>query len=203
MTEPWDLPTTEDGRDQLLKLAEEYEKAGKIRELGNCYARLAHVVKHVGMPDGYEAFPSARAFGERAVECLRQAGDKKELARALLSGAVPLSSPNTAAELTEALAIAREIGDREMQAETLFRMTRADGVPGHTIEEALEIFEELGDAGGCATCLLSISVERTPRSLEMFDRAIALYEESGAEEELRKARIMRNVFFPGAPRQDP
>ncbi|MGI8923500.1 MAG: hypothetical protein ACR2HJ_05580 [Fimbriimonadales bacterium] len=159
--ESWDVPVTEDGRRSLIELVARYRASGQTRELGVCLARLAHCVKHVGTEDGADAFPASAGFGREAVDLLRQTGDKSELARALRVAAVPLvAGVHHKALLSESLAIAREIGDKEEEGWTLFRMTRADGVEGATVEQALACFEVCGSLAGKATCLVALGFER-------------------------------------------
>jgi hypothetical protein len=193
-SEPWDVPRTEEGRDQLIQLINKYQRSGQLRELGCSLSRLAHIVKHVGAPDDLPAFPASAAVGAEAVQVLRQVGDKRELALALVHAAVPMCDVEHAALLNEALALSREIKDKEVEGWVLFRMTRANGVPGHTIKEALACFEEAGCNRGIATCLTSLGFEPATRDPELLQRAIALYEDEGMAEDAERARVMLGVI---------
>lgn len=188
-TNPWDVPPTDEGRETLLALADEYRAAGRPRELGICLARLAHVVKHAGTRDDEPAFDAAARYGREAVELLRQAGDQRELAIALRAAALPfVTGVDHTTLLTESLALARSIGDKEQEGWTLYRMTKAQGVAGVSVEDALACFESCGCLEGQAACLLSLAIASTPWSLEKLNRAVELYEQSGHAKEADMAR---------------
>lgn len=192
--EPWDVPRTEEGRVQLTRLVSGYRRSGQLRELGCTLSRLAHIVKHVGAPDDAPAFPASAAIGAEAVEVLRKVGDKGELALALVHAAVPLCDIDHEALLVEALALAQETKNKELEGWVLFRMTRAQGVPGHTVAEALACFEEAGCRKGIATCLTILGFEPATRDPKLLRRAIALYEEEGMAEDAERAKAMLGVI---------
>lgn len=193
-TNPWDVPPTDEGREILLALADQYRAAGQTRELGICLARLAHVIKQVGTGTDEPAFDAAARYGLEAVELLRRAGDQRELARALRLAALPfVTGVDQAALLTESLTIARAIGDKEQEGRTLYRMTKANGVPGVTVEEALACFEACACLDGQADCLLSLAITRNPWSLEMINQAVELYEQAGHTREAGIARRYAEV----------
>ncbi len=183
------MPVTDEGRDALIALIARYRATGQTRELGICLSRLAHCVKHVGTASPEGAFDASARLGNEAIALLRQTHDKKELARALRVAAVPLvDGIDHSALLTESLAIAREIGDKEQEGWTLYRMTRFNGVPGATLEQALACFESCGCVSGKATCLLSLGFGSSPRSLAMIDEAVELYESVGEADSANIAR---------------
>jgi hypothetical protein len=119
---------------------------------------------------------------------------------------------------------AKAIGARDEEAATIYRYTRAftpspdqmkvwsafsdeerqvqyqkmreEFMDGHTVEEALAIYEELNHPTGIAMCLVSLGVERKPSDRALFDRAIKLYTEAGETEAARKAAMMADVFAP-------
>lgn len=70
MADPWDVPRTEEGRDHLIALLEEYRDAGKEREAGIYAAMLAHHVKHVGAPGDGHAFDEAADMASKLWHCL-------------------------------------------------------------------------------------------------------------------------------------
>ena len=105
MQQPWDVPRTEEGRDRLIALVQEYRASGDERELGICLSRLAYVVKHVGMVDGGNAFQQSAELGAEAADLLRKVGDKRELCRALRQAAVPFNA-DCKTLLAESLALA-------------------------------------------------------------------------------------------------
>lgn len=178
---------TEAGRDQLLTLIADLRANSDKRTLGIALATLAHVVKHVGTADGRPAFASAAEAGTEAVHILRETGDKAELARALRLAALPFCGLDCATMLTESLALTRELGDREQEGWTLLRMTGSDGVPGHSVEEALAAFKECGDLSGQATCLMKIGFRR-PHQPELIEKAVEIFESIGASRDADVAR---------------
>ena len=123
--ELWDLPVKKASLKKLKALIDRYRQEGKARELGICLARMSHLVKHVGTDDGTDTFPSSADYGIEAIHWLREAGDKKELARALRVACVPFCDGPHEEWLAESLALSREIGDRENEGWTLYRYTRA------------------------------------------------------------------------------
>ena len=172
------IPVTPEGRDQLLRTVESLRQGDDKRALGNALATIAHITKHVGAPDAVaDAFPTAAAYGRESVALLREHGDKAELARALRLAAVPLEPMDHASMLEESLALAREAGALEEEGWTLYRMTQANGVPGHTVEEALAAFEACGCLAGQAACLLSLGFSRSPKEPDLIDRAVAIYDQ--------------------------
>lgn len=184
---PWEVPVTEEGRSTLEALAHEYGSENKVWELGLTLSRLAHVVKHVGSSNGAPAFEESARLGAEAVRLLRQTDDRKALARALVIASVPMIRVDHKAMLKEALKISREIGDKEEEGWTLYRMTRADGVKGVSISEALACFEEAGCKAGIATCCLSLGFQE--KDLTLSDRAVQLFEELDDEHQVRVARM--------------
>jgi len=187
---PWDVPVSVEGRDTLIRLAREYRDSGQQFELGCTLSRLAHVVKHVGAPGDIPAFQAAASVGDQAVEILRECGAKRELALALLNSAVPFSEIDYEAILNEALALSQEVGDAELEGWIRYRMTRANGVAGHTLEEALACFEKINCKLGIAVCLSSLGFQREPPDIEMMRKAVSLYEECGREEDAKRVRAM-------------
>ncbi len=201
-----------------MSLAQKYETEQKAREAGICYSRLAHLLKHIGPMD------EAAVCGQKAIHYLRQSEDKGELARALRVGRVPFAGVPEGDYLRESLNLAREVRDREQEAWTIYRFTRAltpphalvadwDRLPeeerrgklrewqeherdGHTVEEALAIFESLGHPVGIATCLVSLGVERKPSDRALFERAIELYQQEGLEQDAKRTQMMADTFAP-------
>lgn len=90
--------------------------------------------------------------------------------------------------LEESLALAREIGDIEEEAWTTFRMTRADGVPGHTLEAALALFEQCGCLAGQATCLRCIGFQIGKHNIPMLQKSVELFEQAGHTEEAERGK---------------
>lgn len=219
LNEPWNLPLEKASRKILVKLIKTYEKEGKVREAGICCSRMANLEKQIG------SFEKSAAYGQEAVRLLRQSDDKKELARALRAACVPfMVGIDQLAYLRESLAMAREVGARAEEAATIFRFTRAftptanqmseldklderdkavryrelklEYEDGHTIEEALAIYEAINDRSGIAMCLVSLGVERKPSDRAVFDRAVKLYEEDGEVEAAKRAAMMADIFAP-------
>ena len=215
-SEPWDVPLKKSSRRILTKLIKKYEKEGQMRELGITCSRMAQLLKEIG------PMSDAAIYGQKAIEYLRRTDDKKELAKALRVACIPFSSGPHKEWLEESLALSRQIGDKEEEGWTIYRFTRAftptierlkeledlDEITkamryremadqarnGHTVEEALGIFEEIGNDIGIATCLLSLGVES--RSRAQFDRAVELYERAGDSNMAGKARMFAETFAP-------
>jgi len=188
--DPWQVPLTKRGREKLEALAGEYRSTRRYRELGETLSALSHLYKHVGTAGGEGAFSSAAAAGREAVRILRKHGDNRSLAIALRRAAVPFTgSKRNQRMLEESLRLCREIGDREQEGWTLYRMTRADGVEGYTLEEALACFDETGCAEGRATCLISLAIQEHPWRREWLVEAVSLYEASGDRRLAKMARL--------------
>ncbi|MDQ2986360.1 MAG: hypothetical protein M3R13_06510 [Armatimonadota bacterium] len=203
MAEPWDVPRTEEGRDRLIELHEEYKLAGKDREAGICLAQLAYVIKHVGAPNGGNAFAESARLGAEAVTLLRKAGDKKELCRALRRAAVPFHA-DCAPLLEESLALARELGDIEEEAWTTFAMRKVGGGPCPMTERALALFEQCGSLEGQACCLLTMGFKIGNHNPTLLKRSIQLYEEAENIEEAERGRKFLEVaLMPDDPNEEP
>lgn len=219
MQQPWDLPNKKSSKTKLKALIREYEKNDQVREAGICCMRMAHLLKQIG------PFVESAQYGQKAVELLRQADDKKELIQALRAACVPFEeSVDQQAYLNEALMLSIEIKDRVEEAWTIYRITRvftpsqseqkeleglsekasvakyreleAKARDGHTVEEALSIFEEVGDEMGIATCLVSLGIERKPSDRALFERAISLFEKLGDANSVRRTTMMADTFAP-------
>ena len=121
---PWDLPVDETSKLILEALIAKYEALGQNRELGICCSRMANLLKHIGPMD------EAVTFGHRAVAYLRSTEDRKEYARALRIACLPFTLGPHREYLEESLKISREIGDKEEEGWTLFRLTK----PLHTAD---------------------------------------------------------------------
>ena len=187
--DPKAFPISEKGRDQLADLITQLRQTDDKRALGIALATMAQMVKHTGTSDGSPAFETAAKFGREAVGILREVGDKAELARALRMSALPFEPIDHEALLLESVQLAREAGDRVQEGWTLYRMTRSQGVPGTTTEEALAVFEEACCLEGQATCLLSLGFSRNPREPKLIEQAVKIYEEVGDERQARIARM--------------
>jgi hypothetical protein len=194
--EPWDLPIEEASKPILEALIAKYKAGEQARELGICCSQMAHLLKHIGPMD------EAALYGQKAIWFLRQTDDKKELARAMRVACVPFTDGPHKEYLEESLTLSREIGDREEEAWTMYRLTRAMPTPGismetimttlehgseedslklldemkgtdaktYRVEDALSVFEEIGNSVGIAMCLVSLGVERKPSDRVLFDR---------------------------------
>ncbi|MCB8933816.1 MAG: hypothetical protein M9921_08890 [Fimbriimonadaceae bacterium] len=194
---PWDVPVTEEGRDELIRMVADYQQPGDELELGQTLSRLAHVVKHVGSPDGQGAMVRSAQIGSEAVRVLREIDAPKALCRALRIAAVPfVTGIDCEALLAESLTLARQIGDLEEEGWTLFRMTRANGVDGVAVEDALRCFEACGSLSGKACCLVSMAIETQPHPLELLEEAARLYEQDGNEVEAGRARKIAEMLTP-------
>lgn len=222
--EPWDLPVAIKSLKPMAKLIESYRAEGRARELGICLSRMSHLVKHVGTKDGGNAFEESSKYGEEAIHWLREAGEKKELARALRVACVPFCDGPHEEWLAESLDLSREIGDRVEEGLTVYRYTgvimpsqeqiahwetmgqdeqsekfREFGErarKNHTIEEALAILESVNYEPGMAMCYLSLGVERKLSNGIFFERAIELYRKVGDRAGAEKAQIMMETFAP-------
>lgn len=219
MRQPWELPNKKSSKTKLKALIREYEGSGQVREAGICCMRMAHLLKQIG------PFGESAQYGQKAVELLRQADEKKELIRALRAACVPFTAlVDQQAYLNEALMLSIEIKDRVEEAWTIYRMTRAytpnqdeqkelEGLSerasvakyrelaerarnGYTVERALSIFEEVGDEMGIATCLVSLGIERKPSDRALFERAISLFEKLGDTNSVWRTTMMADTFAP-------
>ncbi len=203
MQEPWDVPRTEEGRDKVIALLEEYRAAGQDREAGICLSRLAYLIKHVGAPDGGHAFGESAKTGAEAVALLRKTGDKKELCRALRQAAVPFHA-NCEPLLAESLALAQEIGDMEEEAWTTFQMRRFGGGPDPMTERALDLFQQCGSLEGQASCFLVMGFRIGMHNPEMLQRSIDLFEQAGNSVEAERGRKFLEVaLMPDDPNEPP
>ncbi|MCE9558588.1 MAG: hypothetical protein K8R88_06515 [Armatimonadetes bacterium] len=189
--EPWDIPRSPESRDKLKSLGDDFRAEGKLREAGICYSRLAGMLKWVPFDD-QPAFQSALNYGIEAVELLRQTDDKAELATALRVTPT-IFHPNRQAILEESLSLARECGARAEEAWTLMQLASPNNC--EFIEEAIAIFEELGDKHGIAVCSTSLGMKMPkPRDSALFERAINLYKELGDEKAAERAATLMEMF---------
>ena len=192
MQHPWDVPRTEEGRDRLIALLEEYRASGAEREAGICLSRLAHVVKHVGTVEGVNAFQKSSELGAEAADLLRKVGDKKELCRARRQAAVPFNA-DCKTLLAESLALAQEIGDIEEEAWTTFQMRTFGGGQDPNTERALELFRQCGSLDGQAGCYRTMGFRIGKHNPEMLQRSIELYEQAGNTVEADRGRMFLEV----------
>ena len=72
-------------------------------------------------------------------------------------------------------------------------MTRASGVEGYTVEQALERFKACGNIEGEATCLVSLGFQRKPKEPQLLEKAAALFDQIGNTREAERARLMLSV----------
>lgn len=190
MAAPWDVPLAIEGRSTLVRLEKEFREQGNRFELGCTLSRLASFFKHFGAPEGAWAFPSAAKVGAEAVEILREFDDRRELAYALLQSVVPFEAVDSEAILKEALVLAKDVDDLELQGDILYQMTRAGRAFGHTLEEALACYERIDCKLGMAQCYTSIGFGEEPRNLDLLRKALAIYEELGNEKAAQNVKYM-------------
>jgi hypothetical protein len=182
MKEPWDVKYTPEGREQLLRLVEEYEASGQSRELGLTLSRLARLAKQIGMGEGSSGFVESARYGAWAVDVLRQTGDKKALASALRAAAVPLVTNIQPVELlTEALEISRSIGDQEGEGWAIFILANSFFMHPHgfTLDDAIAVFRAGDCKVGLATCLQSQAVKAQNGRWAKLMAAKDLFREAG------------------------
>ena len=166
----WEMPVEEASREPMLALISQYEKAEQANELGICCSRMAHLLKHIGPMD------EAAEYGKKAIHFLRQTDNKKELARALRIACVPFCDGPYQEWLAESLALAREIGDRESEGWTIYRLTRAMPTPGISAEVVMETLEHGSEED--ALKLLD-EMKDTPSETYFVEDAWAIFEEIG------------------------
>lgn len=183
---------SEERRDFLKTEVDRLTPQGDSKELVECLIELSYLAKHVG--DGDESFVSSHKYGINAANMAHRLDEKELLGIALRYASVPFVGADCETMLKKSLEIFREIGNRKEEAWTIYRMTRAEGVEGYTVEMALEIFEDVNDEGGIAACLISLM----PRTEENLDRAIAIYKKHGAERDLKMALMMKKCYFPNS-----
>jgi hypothetical protein len=195
---PWDVPETREGRAELERLVTEYERGGKLRELGITLTKLAQLVKQLGPSRQGEDWGAVyHSCASRAVEVLRQTDDMPALAAALRALASPFAagnvfqSPNSKFQtpLDEALQLCREAGDANGEGWTLFAMSASDS---KLVPEALACFERAGNSYGIANWRLRAGVRAydAPKIIEAAELFASLGEDRQAEE----AFVMATVF---------
>jgi hypothetical protein len=199
--DPFDVPWTEEGRDEVRRRVEELWDKGDSLELGLGLTRLSRLVFQVGSWDDGSAFGVAATIADRAIEVLRRIGDKQALAAALRARAVPFVQPDIVEEcLNEALSLSREIGDRAGEAAALFRLSKASiaNPRPDLLSEAETIYQELDDACGIAVCLMARAFQDGPREdrdrVEKATRAAHEYERGGDVESAYRTRMIANMF---------
>ena len=166
--EPWDLPVDETSKPILEALIAKYEAAGQNRELGICCSRMANLLKHIGPID------EAATFGHRAVAYLRNTEDRKEYARALRIACLPFTIGPHREYLEESLKISREIGDKEEEGWTLFRLTK----PLHTAGKSMaDIVETLSHGSVKENQMMLAKMEKTRDRAYTLEAALAVFEE--------------------------
>ncbi|MEO7453868.1 MAG: hypothetical protein ABIV13_03795 [Fimbriimonadales bacterium] len=206
MADPWDVLRTEEGRDQLITLADHYIRAEQDREAGLCLAELSYVVKHVGSPSADNAFAEAARIGAEAVALLRKANDKEGLCRALRLAAVPFLA-DCEPLLSESLSLARELGAVEQEAWTTFAMRSFGGGPDPMCERAHALFEQCGSLEGQAFCQRTMGFRIGSHDPEMLQRSIDLFEEAGNTEEAERGRAFLDAALmpedPDSPKIPP
>lgn len=168
--DPWDLPVDETSKPILEALIAKYEAEGQNRELGICCSRMANFLKHIGPMD------EAVTFGHRAVAYLRSAEDRKEYARALRIACLPFTIGPHREYLEESLKISREIGDKEEEGWTLFRLTK----PLHTAGKSMaDIVETLSHGSVKENQMMLAKMEKTRDRAYTLEGALAVFEEIG------------------------
>ena len=169
-SDPWDLPIEKASRKKLVHLLKSYEKAGQVREAGICCSRLANLLKHIGPMD------EAANYGHRAVAYLRNTEDRKEYARALRVACLPFMAGPHLEYLEKSLEICREIGDKEEEGWTLFRLTK----PLHTAGKSMaDIMETLEHGSVKENQIMLAKMERTRDQTYSLEDSLAVFEKIG------------------------
>lgn len=183
--EPWNVPETPEGREELRALIEEYRASGQVRELGIALTRMASIVKQIGEKDGKNAWDACIKFGREAVKVLRKTDDRAALVDALNGAHIYLLPKEVRETLSrEALAMARELGDPSREGWAIFalamRIYPNDSlVEGERMEDAIQCFEKAGNLFGKATCLQVMGSKRANGRWKLNLEAAKSYEEAG------------------------
>lgn len=189
--------TDEERRYAAFAALEAAHATGDEIEIGKAMTKLSWLARQIGLGEQEGAWCSAARYGLEAVNLLRGKGDPEALVDALQAAAMPfMTGLDHIALLRESLEISREAGLRRHEAWALFYL----GNQLHddsSRAEALQIFEELGDAFGCATVRRSRAFRRGLRPREKADEYIQCAEDYlslGRREEAHKALVMAQVF---------
>lgn len=159
----WNLPKTESGLQECLRLIAKFRAEGDLVELGNGLLELSFLVKWVRSNTNMAPFNRSQELAQEALDVFRQAGDERGQVRALLS-VVPFSSPTTRDQMfQEADEIACRLGDERLlasvlaaRARTLAMSNRAEAKILHL--RTLEIFRRVGTPADVARCLFGLSI---------------------------------------------
>jgi len=160
-----------------------------------CLIRISSLAGRADFRDGLGILTRHRLLEEEAISLAREIGDNKLLAEALCAFATAGISEQATAMLEEAIALAEASGDKGTQARALARLalTLAKGKDEDRSrrlnEQALQLYEEIGDKRGIASTLFSISSDlRGAVKRAMLERALELQRELGAK--MRMAEIL-------------
>jgi hypothetical protein len=159
----WDAPQSEFGLMTLVSRLTEQRRAGNAIEVGKGLLALARLVVWVRSDNDEPPFSRAETLSREALEVFRKAGYVPGQVAALRAVAKFESPQSGGKMLDEAMRLATELGDRLEVARTIAAQARqaafADPARSRAMQqEALQIFEELQDAGGQAGCHFALAI---------------------------------------------
>lgn len=141
--EDWDLPLQPASGPLLESLCKRYLATGRRREYAISLGRLSALAREVELPTWSSQPGRTHELALQAIPILRELGEQRELVRALRAAAVPFVAANRKELLSEALEIAKSIGDREQEGWALFDLSRNVVDSTHVVDDALACFNEI------------------------------------------------------------
>lgn len=178
----------------MLSLLDAARASGDLAKEGHALLELAFMVKWVRSDNHESPFERSHRLALEALEVFRRAEDVSGQISALLL-AHPFERPEQVAEmLAEAERLANALGSELDIARVLAARARKLALTDRDrasvlMHEALALFRKLGNAGGMANCLFSLSItdgtalEKKGYALE----AARLYREAGNRDDACKA----------------
>ena len=163
--------------------------------------RLSYLTGWADFGDGLDMFARRHKLAEEAMPLARELGDSVLLAAALCAFSAGLPQVQAKAMLEESIALAETSGDKGAIARALSRLANMAGLRSdreeakRLNEQALGLYEEVGDRAGTAGVLYSLALRAEGAQKQLYlARALEMQRALGAKKRMAEILMMLDMF---------